>query len=129
MSHIVKGKVKTKYTNEVLLKEAVNGLGIVKTKEKLYRVGAGFTSEKYDLVLIDSTDDTHRIGWNLKDGQYHQFQENYGSHGQWTNSVSQMIEDRYLAHHYKQALETQGFKVNVIEQRDGTIELDAVEAW
>ena len=46
MSHIVKGKVKTKYTNEVLLKEAVNGLGIVKTKEKLYRVGAVFHSVK-----------------------------------------------------------------------------------
>lgn len=129
MSHIVKGKVKTKYTDKVLLTEALSAVGNVRTNEKLYRVGAGFTSERYDLVLIDSTDDTRRIGFNLKNGQYQQFQEDYGSYGDWTKSVSQMIEDRYLAHHYKQALELEGFKVNVIEKHDGTIELDAVESW
>ncbi|WP_426719154.1 hypothetical protein [Enterobacter cloacae complex sp. 304I2] len=62
MSHIVKGKVQVAYKDKELLLKALEGVGVVVENEKLYRVGAGYTFEKYPIVLIDQNNKEHRIG-------------------------------------------------------------------
>jgi len=130
MSHIVKGNVSVAYVNKENLIKAMAGLGRVFEKEKLYRVGVGYTTERYDLVLISNEDEKLRIGYNLKNGVWEQYQENYGSYGTWTKKVSSKVQDRYIAFHYEAQLKEEGFKVIIQEQNDGTLELVAEEsAW
>lgn len=66
MSHIVKGKVQVAYKDKELLLKALEGVGVVVENEKLYRVGAGYTFEKYPIVLIDQNNKEHRIGYKEK---------------------------------------------------------------
>lgn len=128
MSHIVKGKVAVAYVNEQHLLKALNGLGILTQHDKLYRVGAGYTSERYDYVLASEHDSTRRIGFNLVRGVWEQFEENFGTYGQWTREISTKIQDRYLAIHYEAELKNEGFTVTVTQKQDGTLELVAEEA-
>ncbi len=83
MSHIVKGQVQVAYKNKELLLKALEGVGVVVENEKLFRVGAGYTFEKYPIVLIDQNNKEHRIGYKEKNGVWEQYQENYGSYGRW----------------------------------------------
>lgn len=130
MSHIVKGKVSVAYRSKELLLKALEGVGVVVENEKLYRVGAGYTSERYPLVLIDKNNKEHRIGYKETNGVWEQYQENYGSHGTWTKNASSKIQDRYLAFHYEQQLREEGFNVTVKQHNDGTLELEAEEvSW
>lgn len=128
MSHIVKGKVQVAYKDQELLQRALSGLGAVVEKEKLYRVGVGYTMERYDLVLIDPQNKERRIGYKNEKGVWNQYQENYGSYGSWTKQVSDKIQDRYIAFHYEKNLKEEGFDVVVQEHNDGTLELVAEEA-
>jgi uncharacterized membrane protein YfhO len=128
MSHIVKGKVQTAYTNKELLVKALSGLGKVYENEKLYRVGVGYTSERYPLVLVDSKKDKYRIGYRQNNGVWEQYQENWGEHGEWTKKVSELVQDRYLAFHYEAELKEEGFTVTIKQHNDGTLELEAEEA-
>lgn len=66
MSHIVKGQVQVAYKNKELLLKALEGVGVVVENEKLFRVGAGYTFEKYPIVLIDQNNKEHRIGYKEK---------------------------------------------------------------
>ena len=59
MSHIVKGQVQVAYKNKELLLKALEGVGVVVENEKLFRVGAGYTFEKYPIVLIDQNNVTN----------------------------------------------------------------------
>lgn len=88
MSHIVKGKVSVAYRSKELLLKALEGVGVVVENEKLYRVGAGYTSERYPLVLIDKNDKEHRIGYKETNGIWEQYQEDYGSHGRWAKQAA-----------------------------------------
>lgn len=128
MSHIVKGKVQVAYKDKDLLLKALDGVGVVVENEKLYRVGAGYTLEKYPVVLIDPKNKEHRIGYKEKNGVWEQFQENFGSYGNWTRGVSEKIQDRYIAFHYEQQLQEEGFNVVMKQHNDGTLELEAEEA-
>lgn len=128
MSHIVKGKVKVAYKDQQLLKRALNGLGVVVEKEKLYQVGVGYTMERYDLVLIDPENKERRIGYKNENGVLSQYQENYGSYGSWTKQISDKIQDRYIAFHYEKNMKEEGFDVVIQEHKDGTLELIAEEA-
>ena len=128
MSHIVKGSVTVAYINEELLLKALNGLGVVTQHDQLYRVGVGFTTERYDYVLTSSHDNNRRIGYRLIDGIWEQYQENYGTYGEWTQKVSAKIQDRYIAFHYESQLKNEGFNVTITEMKDGTLELEAEEA-
>ena len=127
MSHIVRGHVKTAYTDKEILVRALGYLGEVRENEKLYRVGDGFSRETYDVVLIDSENQKNRIGYNYEGDMWSQFQENYGAVGRWTKKISSKIQDRYIAFHYEKNLVEEGFKVTVQEQQDGTLELVANE--
>lgn len=128
MSHIVKGKVEVAYNNPALLVKALTTLGIVAENERLYRVGVGYTNEKYPLVLIDSDNPQHRIGYKERNGVWEQYQENYGSYGQWTQKTASAIQDRYLAFHYEKQLLDEGFSVKISQLQDGSLELVAEEA-
>lgn len=128
MSHIVKARLSVTYTNKELLLKALSGLGVVKENETLYRVGYGFTSERYPVVLIDTNNPQHRIGYAEKNGVWEQYQENYGVYGEWTKKESSKIQDRYIAYHYEQQLVDEGFKVSMFQHADGTLELEALEA-
>ena len=128
MSHIVKSKVKVAYTNTEHLRKALQGVGALVENEKLYRVGAGYTMEQYPLVLIDPNNKQHRIGYKLENGVWNQYQENFGSYGRWTKSVSEKIQDRYLAYHYEENFKEEGFDVVIQEHNDGSLELLAEEA-
>lgn len=128
MSHIVKGKVQVTYKDKELLLKALEGVGVVTENEKLYRVGAGYTLEKYPVVLIDPKNKEHRIGYKEKNGVWEQFQENYGSYGNWTRQASEKIQDRYIAFHYERQLQEEGFDVVMKQHNDGTLELEAEEA-
>jgi hypothetical protein len=128
MSHIVKGKVQTAYKSKELLIKALSGLGKVVENEKLYRVGAGFSSERYPLVLVDAKNDKYRIGYWERNGVWEQYQENYGSYGEWTSAISNLVQDRYLAYHYERQLQDEGFSVSMKQHNDGTLELEAEEA-
>lgn len=75
MSHIVKGKVQVAYKDKELLLKALEGVGVVVENEKLYRVGAGYTFEKYPIVLIDQNNKEHRIGYKEKNGVWEQYQK------------------------------------------------------
>lgn len=81
MSHIVKGRVSVAYQDKDVLIKALQVVGNVYVDERLYRVGVGFTSEKYSLVLVDKSDTHKRIGYNLESGVWSQFQEDWGSYG------------------------------------------------
>ena len=130
MSHIVKGKVNVAYKEKEILIKALEGLGFVTQDEKLYRVGAGYTTEKYPLVLVDRNNKEHRIGYKEKNGVWEQYQEDYGSYGHWTQQVSSKIQDRYIAFHYEKQLLEEGFNVTIKQHNDGTLELEAEEvAW
>lgn len=128
MSHIVKGKVKVAYTDKNLLMKALAGLGTIHENERLYRVGVGQTSERYQLVLIDAKHRDQRIGWNLENGVWQQYQENWGEYGQWTQRISSSVQDRYLAYHYEKELAEEGYQVSIKQHYDGTLELEAMEA-
>lgn len=128
MSHIVKGKVQVAYKDKDLLLKALEGVGVVVENEKLYRVGVGYTLEKYPIVLIDQNNKEHRIGYKETNGVWEQYQENYGSYGLWTQQTSSKVQDRYLAFHYEQQLKEEGFIVTVKQHHDGTLELEAEEA-
>lgn len=128
MSHIVKGKVQVAYKDKELLLKALEGVGVVVENEKLYRVGAGYTFEKYPIVLIDQNNKEHRIGYKEKNGVWEQYQENYGSYTRWTQQASSKVQDRYIAFHYEQQLKEEGFSVTVKQHHDGTLELEAEEA-
>lgn len=128
MSHIVKGKVQVAYKDKELLLKALEGVGVVVENEKLYRVGAGYTFEKYPIVLIDQNNKEHRIGYKEKNGVWEQYRENYGSYGRWTQQASSKVQDRYIAFHYEQQLKEEGFSVTVKQHHDGTLELEAEEA-
>jgi hypothetical protein len=128
MSHIVQGKIKTAFKDEELLMKALAGLGTVRINEKLYRVGPGYTAEKYDIVLIDESNPHNRLGFNRHSGVFVQYQEEYGSVGAWTRRVSAKIQDRYIAFHYEKELVKDGFDVSIQEHKDGTVELLATEA-
>ena len=128
MSHIVKGKVSVKYKDPELLLKALEGLGRIEKNEKLYRVGLGYTTEKYPLVLIDERDKTKRIGFKQVGDSWQPYQENYGSYGRWTTRVAGKIEDRYIAYHYEKNLVSEGFSVQIQEHSDGSLELVAEEA-
>jgi len=128
MSHIVKGKVQVAYKNKALLLRALEGVGLIVENEKLYRVGAGYTFEKYPIVLIDPKNKDHRIGYKENAGVWEQYQENFGSYGRWTQQASALIQDRYIAFHYEQELVEEGFSVTVRQHHDGTLELEAEEA-
>ncbi|MHC6555012.1 hypothetical protein [Escherichia coli] len=128
MSHIVKGKVQVAYKDKDLLLKALEGVGVVVENEKLYRVGVGYTFEKYPIVLIDQSNKEHRIGYKEKNGVWEQYQENYGTHGCWTQQASSKVQDRYIAFHYEQQLKEEGFSVTVTQHHDGTLELEAEEA-
>ncbi len=78
MSHIVKGKVSVSYTDLDVLVKALSGLGEVRENEKLYRVGVGYTDERYSLVLVDAQDHQRRIGFRLEGAVFNQYQEDYG---------------------------------------------------
>lgn len=127
MSHIVKGKIVVSYTDPEVLMKALTGLGHICEQEKLYRVGVGYTSERYNLVLVDATDNQRRIGFNLEGGVFNQYQEEYGSYGMWTAEISRQIGDRYLAFHYEKQLKSENFNVTVVTQADGSLEVVAEE--
>jgi hypothetical protein len=130
MSHIVKGTVSVAYINKEHLINALAGLGQLYENEKLYRVGVGYTSERYDLVLISDDDPQLRIGYKVNNGVWEQYQEDYGSYGVWTKKISNKVQDRYIAYHYEAQLKEEGFNVTISEQNDGTLELLAEEsAW
>lgn len=131
MSHIVKGKVKVAYTDKELLLKALQSVGVVAENERLYRVGAGLTRERYSLVLMDPNNKDHRIGYRENNsGVWEQYQEDWGSYGQWTRNISDTIQDRYIAFHYERQLVEEGFKVVMKQHSDGTLELEAEEqAW
>ncbi len=130
MSHIVKGKVDVAYTDRELLVKALSGLGIVAGNETLYRVGVGYTKEKYTLVLIDKSDPEKRIGYQEINGVWTQFQEDYGTYGAWTKRTAEAIQDRYLAYHYEKQLTDEGFNVQICQLADGSLEIVAEEtAW
>ncbi|RJX82290.1 hypothetical protein [Pseudomonas sp. LS-2] len=127
MSHIVRARVAVAYTDLELLKQALSGLGNVYQNEKLYRIGFGLTSERYELVLIDARNTENRLGFNLENGVYNMFVEDYGSSGVWTRDVSGKIADRYLAHHYAKQLKAENYNVSIVSQGDGTLEVIAEE--
>lgn len=124
MSHIVKGKVKVSYKDKELLLMALEGVGVVVENRKLYRVGLGYTLEKYPIVLIDQNNNEHRIGYKEKDGVWEQYQEDYF---RWTRQISNKIQDRYIAFHYEHQLKEEGFNVTVKQHQDGSLELEAEE--
>lgn len=128
MSHIVKGTVKVAYTDQALLLKALNGLGLVVENEKLYRVGAGYTFERYPIVLVDPRNKEHRLGYKPENGIWNQYQEDYGACGRWTKGVAEKIQDRYIAFHYEKNLLEEGFNVKIQEHNDGSLELVAEEA-
>lgn len=127
MSHIVRAKVAVSYTDIDVLMKALSGLGNLYQNEQLYRIGVGLTSERYQLVLVDQANSQHRLGFNLENGVFNQFVENYGSSGAWTNSVSSQIVDRYFAYHYAKQLEAENYKVSIVAQTDGSLEVVAEE--
>ena len=127
MSHIVRAKVAVSYTDIDVLMKALSGLGNLYQNEQLYRIGVGLTSERYQLVLVDPSNTQHRMGFNLENDVFNQFVENYGSSGAWTNSVSSQIVDRYLAYHYAKQLEAENYKVSIVAQTDGSLEVVAEE--
>ncbi|MDD1011936.1 MULTISPECIES: hypothetical protein [Pseudomonas] len=127
MSHIVKGKVSVSYTDLDVLVKALSGLGEVRENEKLYRVGVGYTDERYSLVLVDAQDHQRRIGFRLEGAVFNQYQEDYGSYGAWTAQTSNKIVDRYLAYHYEKQLKAENYNVTVMTQADGTLEVVAEE--
>ncbi|WP_240224647.1 hypothetical protein [Rheinheimera hassiensis] len=130
MSHIVKGTVSVAYVSKEHLIKAISGLGQLSENEKLYRVGVGYTRERYDLVLISNEDPKLRIGYHLNNGVWEQYQEDYGDYGTWTKNISSQVQDRYIAYHYEAQLKEEGFKVTIQQQNDGTLELLAEEsAW
>lgn len=132
MSHIVKGKVTVAYKDETLLRKALETLGIVVENERLYvALGGGSYSKaagSYDLVLVNKSNSKFRIGYRNENGEFNQYQENWGEMGSWTREVSSKVSDRYLAFHYEQQLTEEGFNVTVQEHNDGTLELVAEEA-
>ncbi|KRP78397.1 MULTISPECIES: hypothetical protein [Pseudomonas] len=127
MSHIVRAKVAVSYTDIDVLMKALSGLGNLYQNEQLYRIGVGLTSERYQLVLVDPSNSKHRLGFNLENGVFNQFVENYGSSGDWTKSVSTQIVDRYLAYHYAKQLEAENYNVSIVAQTDGSLEVVAEE--
>lgn len=127
MSHIVKGKVNVAYKEDEFLIKALSGLGILLKDQKLYRVGAGYTSETYDLVLVDEKNKDYRIGYKKVGGVWHQFQEDYGSYGRWTKKISDKVQDRYLAYHYEKQLNDEGYDVVINQENDGSLVLEADE--
>ena len=127
MSHIVKGKATVAFTDKSLLVNALNGLGNILENAKLCRVGAGYTREKYGIVLVDFSKEDHRIGFNQEGRIWQQYQEDYGSYGQWTKRMAQLIQDRYLGFHYARELEAQGMKVSMNQMANGAIEIEARE--
>lgn len=130
MSHIVKGTVTVAYVNEQLLLQALNTLGQVQTDAQLYRVGVGYTNERYQIVLVSDKNPEFRIGFNREGDTWEQYQENYGAYGMWTKAVAGQIQDRYLAFHYKEQLISEGFNATIEQKPDGTLEVLATEqAW
>lgn len=127
MSHIVKGKVLVRYTDRDILIKSLSPHGKLFENAPLYQVGNGYTSTKYQIVLVSNANETFRIGFNLKEGVWEQFQEDYGSVGEWTKQVSQRVQDRYLAFGYEQKLKSEGYDVKVTEKADGTFEVLAEE--
>ncbi|NRC34284.1 hypothetical protein HB746_35520 [Pseudomonas aeruginosa] len=127
MSHIVKGRVSVAYQDKEVLINALQVVGNVFVDERLYRVGVGFTSEKYSLVLVDKSDTHKRIGYNLESGVWNQFQEDWGSYGEWTKAAASKIQDAYIAFHYQKQLESDGFNVTVTQQADGSLNVFAEE--
>lgn len=127
MSHITRGRINVAYKDKELLLRALNGLGTVVENERLYRVGPGLTSERYPLVLMDSKNNKYRIGYQESNGVWQQFQEDYGSYGEWTKRTSELVEGRYLAFHYERQLVDEGFEVEMEYLKDGTIDLVANE--
>lgn len=127
MSHIVKGSASVNYTDKNLLVSALTGLGTLMQNAALYRVGAGYTREKYGLVLVDSQQETHRIGYQEENGIWQQYQEDYGTYGAWTRKMATLIQDRYLGFHYQQQLQKQGFNASVVQMPNGVIEVQAEE--
>lgn len=128
MSHIVKGTIETAYTDRDVLVRSMSHFGNVFQNAPLYRVGAGYTSEKYDLVLVDKTQDHFRLGFNFKGGLFQPYQEGYGSVGEWTRKVNQGIRDRYIAHTYERQLIEEGYNVTIKQLTDGSLEVEAEEA-
>jgi len=127
MSHIVKGKVAVAYSDTVVFKTALAELGTLLTNERLYRVGAGYTSERYDLVLQHPERPQFRLGFNLEGGRYMPYQEDYGDVGEWTRRVSTELADLYLAYHYAAALRAENYQVE-IRRENGYLEVIAEEA-
>ena len=134
MSHIVKGYASVSYRDKECLVSALMGfdqipaLGKVLQNAKLYRVGVGFTRESYGLVLVDPLQDKNRLGFSEERGIWQQYQEDYGSVGAWPRTLSALIQDRYLAFHYKKQTESQGFNASVVQAADGSYEVQAEEA-
>ncbi|RYY74460.1 MAG: hypothetical protein EOO52_12920 [Gammaproteobacteria bacterium] len=127
MSHIVTGKVGVRYTDRNLLIRALSPHGNIYENESLYEVGNGLTRSKYQLVLVAKENNQFRIGYNLVEGTWKQFQENYGSVGAWTQRVTERVQDRYLAFGYEKQLISEGFEVTVTETKDGSFEVVALE--
>lgn len=127
MSHIVKGKVTVAYSDAVVFITALTELGIVLTNERLYRVMVGYTTERYDLVLQHPERPQFRLGFNLEDGRYMPYQEDYGDVGEWTRRVSAELADMYLAQHYAAALRAENYQVE-IRRENGHLEVIAEEA-
>lgn len=127
MSHIVKGRVSVAYQDKDLLIKALQVVGHVHVDEKLYRVGVGYTNEKYALVLVDKNDPLKRIGYNKEGNAWSQFQEDWGSYGVWTKTVSSKVQDAYIAFHYQKQLESDGFNVTITQMSDGSLNVFAEE--
>ncbi|TNC80260.1 MAG: hypothetical protein C9356_15140 [Oleiphilus sp.] len=126
MSHIVRAQLKYAYSCRQTLLKAMEGLGQICEKEKLYQVGAGMTRNTYDLVLIGPSQKADRLGFSLHNGRYLQYQEAMSS--AWQRTASAKIQDRYCAFVYQEQLAEQGFDTELVELDNGMIQIQAVEA-
>lgn len=125
MSHIVRGRVKVAMTNKELLIKSLEGIGNVTTRDRLYRFGVGPTDRVYDIVLSDFDNSLYRIGFSQENGIWHLYQESM--QGTWANTITTLIQDRYLAFHYEKELVAEGFNVTLNQHKDGMIEIEAEE--
>lgn len=107
--------------------KALEGVGVVVENEKLYRVGAGYTFEKYPIVLIDQNNKEHRIGYKEKRclgavrGKLRLL---------WPLDAAGKQQGAGSLHclPLRAAVEEEGFSVTVKQHHDGTLELEAEEA-
>lgn len=134
MSHITKGKVDIAYRDAELLKKAIAGVGVLRENEKITIALGGDSyknsSERYPLVLENPTDPRMRVGFKQEGESYVPFYDNWGNLGKWSNVSMARLKDRYIAHHYESKLQEEGFKTEVVEQRDGTLDVVFEEvAW